>query len=453
MTTPTNNGGRLLVVGDLERLGPAVSRALAPWRIEGVRTLLEGIAELPRAETCGVLVGHDPTCRQLGAAMAALRQAAGSARVIFCCEPADEGLGRQMVARGADDYVILPLERDDLRQAFGTIEPADVAHEARDVPTGSVEGDPRDAAAPPAEAPPPDPLEELAALMPDLLDGAAATLDRVAALIAQAVSAESVLVRMDDAIGRHGPDRDVGDALLVHTISRNGEKIGAIRVGRSTSGGYSIEDVQRVRGHAVVLGRLAEAAARAERWRQLALADELTGLPNRRHLMSFLDETLKQAEAAKSTVTALVFDIDDFKRYNDRYGHDAGDEILCEVGRLFVQCSRRTDMVARHGGDEFVVVFWDPEGPRTLGSRHPEGVLMIVQRFRAALKKHRFSRLGQDSQGVLTISGGLAHFPWQARTAAELLEAADRALLRAKEAGKNRFYILGDETAADAGSV
>lgn len=419
--------GRYLIVGDLGKLGPAMVEALAPNRIEGVRTLLEGIAELPRKATRGVLVGHDESCRQPAAAMAALRRVAGEARVIFCCPPAQEGVGQQMVAQGADDYVVLPLERADLIRAFGAAQNAPPASE------------------PAIRSSRPDPLETLAEAIPRLLEGRLEALDQIAGLIGESIGAESVLVSMDEQVGRAGEDRDVREALLVQTITRQGEKIGFIRAGRSRAGGYTIDDIQRLRGYAGVLGRLAEAAAQAERWRQLALADELTGLPNRRHLMEFLGATLQAAGASGQIVTALVFDIDDFKRYNDRYGHDAGDEILCEVGRLFVQCSRRTDMVARYGGDEFVVVFWDPEGPRAAGSRHPAGVLMVLQRFRAALKKHRFTRLGQDSQGALTISGGLAHFPTQAKDATELLEAADRALLRAKEGGKNRFYILGGD--------
>lgn len=421
------SGDRYLVVGDLDRLGPPMAEALAPGRIEGVRTLLEGIAELPRKATRGVLVGHDESCRRPGEAMAALRRAAGDARVIFCCPPAQEDLGQEMVARGADDYVILPLERADLVRAFGA---------APDVPPKG------ESPASPGSA---DPLEKFAELIPGLLEGRAESLDGVAAYVREAIGAESVRVSLDQQVGCAGEDREVREALLVQTIVQQGEKIGFIRAGRNRSGGYTVEDIQRLRGLALVLGRLAEAASRAERWRQLALADELTGLPNRRHLMEFLGTTLESARATGQIVTALVFDIDDFKRYNDRYGHDAGDEILCEVGRLFVQCSRRTDMVARYGGDEFVVVFWDPEGPRAAGSRHPAAVLIVLQRFRAALKKHRFTRLGQDSQGALTISGGLAHFPMQAKDAAELLEAADRALLKAKEAGKNRFYILGGD--------
>ena len=192
-----------------------------------------------------------------------------------------------------------------------------------------------------------------------------------------------------------------------------------------------------------MLGRLLESAAQARGWREMAHTDDMTQLPNRRRLMAFLEETLSIAEKNRSTVTVLVFDIDDFKRYNDRYGHDAGDQILRDIGRLFIQCSREQDLVARYGGDEFVVVFWDAEGPRTVGSHHPKEVIRVVERFREEIKKHTFTRLGPEATGCLTLSGGLAQFPWQGRTGEQLIEAADKALLQAQQAGKNRFWLIG----------
>lgn len=432
MSAPTTTSEkRLLIVGDLTRLGPIAADCFAPHRIDGVHTYLDGIAEIPRSPTRAVLVGYDPQCRKAEAAIRALKSVAGDAPVVLSCEPAFEAQARALTRHGADSYVIFPPEAVDLEGALG-------------IPSRKTQ---RRWIERPAQTPIPtvEELERLADLMPRLASGATDLLDSLAALVCTALNAEDATIVLEGRIGRAGSDaRTAAQAVLIEPITREAQRIGQIRVGPSLKGGFSHEDTAKLRHYGVLLARLLESAEKTQYWQRLALTDDLTGLPNRRHLLKFLEEKLADAEHRKITVTALVFDIDDFKRYNDTYGHDAGDEILVDVGQLFQKCSRKTDLVARYGGDEFVVVFWDPEGPRTLGSRHPGGFVEIVQRFRRALKTHRFARLGPESQGCLTISGGLAHFPWQARTPLELIEAADQALLKAKLAGKSRFWVVGE---------
>ncbi|MBN2562544.1 MAG: GGDEF domain-containing protein [Phycisphaerae bacterium] len=422
---------RLLVVADLKRLGPIVQRCFAPQAIIGVRGYLAGIAEIRQAPTRAVLVGHDVSCRNIGDAIAAMKAAAGDAPVVFCCEPAYEHIGRSLLSHGADDYVIFPPERAELERALGI--PSRPTQE-RWIETPIV-----------APVPSAEELARLADVLPRLIAGDAGVPDAMATLVCAALNAESTTIVLDGKTGGAGRvSHGQFDAVLTEPISDDEQPIGQIRVGKCCAGGYTHEDTAKLRHYGVLFGRMVAGARRAEEWRRLAMTDDLTGLPNRRRLIEFLEDKLAEATRARSTVTVLYFDIDDFKRYNDEYSHDAGDEILRDVGRLFVQCSRDTDMVARYGGDEFVVAFWDPEGPRTVGSRHPEAVLDVVHRFREALKNHTFERLGPEASGRLTISGGIAHYPWDARTATELIETADRALLRAKAAGKNRFWIVGD---------
>lgn len=434
------NSARLLVITDLDRLGPIVRDFFAPNPISGVRSYLAGIAELPRAPTRAVLVGYDDQCRNPEAALAAIKQAAGDdVPVVFCCEPAYEHIGRRLLDHGVDDYVIFPPEAVDLERAL--------CMPSRETQRQWLEA-PQATPIPSAEE-----LAGLADLLPRLADNDPTTLDAMAALVCGALSAETVTVSIDWKLGRAGRrDPDGSEAVLVEPITRGEQRAGQIRVGKPLGGGFTHEDTIKLRHYGVLFGRLLDGARRTDQWRQLALTDDLTGLPNRRRLIQFLEEKLAWAQRDNATVTVLIFDIDDFKRYNDSYGHDAGDEILTEVGRLFVQCSRKDDMVARFGGDEFVVVFWDSEGPRKIGSHHPEQVIDVLQRFRKALKEHTFTRLGPEATGCLTISGGLAHYPWQANNSMDLIEAADRALLQAKEAGKDRFWIVGsgDVTGPDA---
>jgi diguanylate cyclase (GGDEF)-like protein len=419
---------RLLIVADLQRLGPIVADCFSPQRIEGVHTYLEAIAEIPRSPTRAVLVGFESSCRQPEAAVAAMKSVAGQTPVVFCCEPNNEGLGRRLVRHGADSYVIFPPEAVDLEEALGI---PSRRTQRRWVETPIV-----------VPAPSPEELARMADLLPRLANGATDCLDAMAALISTALNAEDAAIVLEGRTGIAG--QGIFQAVLTEPILRDALPTGQIRVGPRHTGAYTHEDTAKLRHYGVLFGRLLESAERADRLKSLAFTDDLTGLPNRRQLLEFLEEKLKLAEEAQSTVTALVFDIDDFKRYNDTYGHDAGDEILIEVGKLFVKCSRKTDLVARYGGDEFVVVFWEPEGPRTVGSQHPNAFRAVVQRFREALRGHQFSRLGPEAVGHLTISGGLAHFPWQARTALELIKAADQALLQAKQAGKNRFWVTGE---------
>ena len=171
--------------------------------------------------------------------------------------------------------------------------------------------------------------------------------------------------------------------------------------------------------------------------RNMTLRDDLTGIYNRRYLNRFLDNIVDQARRKRFAVTVLVFDIDNFKQYNDLFGHLAGDEILKEMAKLMLSVVRDHDVVARLGGDEFAVVFWDAEHRRRPNSEHPATIRNVAQRFQEALQQHRFPKLAEEAPGTLTISGGLAGYPWDGQTAAQLLERADQMSLQSKRQGKN----------------
>ena len=173
-------------------------------------------------------------------------------------------------------------------------------------------------------------------------------------------------------------------------------------------------------------------------------------------------------------MTVLIFDIDDFKNYNDLYGHYAGDEVLKQAGALMQRCCRSHDVVGRIGGDEFAVIFWDDpyiqessdlqsteheirdtnNERRSATADHPEEAILIAKRFVKELEKAPASLgdindggLGPKGRGILTISGGLASFPRDGSTIQELFQQADKALLEAKRSGKNRIYLVGSPQA------
>jgi diguanylate cyclase (GGDEF)-like protein len=172
-------------------------------------------------------------------------------------------------------------------------------------------------------------------------------------------------------------------------------------------------------------------------FRTMAFQDELTGAWNRRFYEFFMTKIIRNAARQRRTLTVLVFDIDDFKRYNDEFGHDAGDEVLRETVRLLNSVIRAGDRVCRIGGDEFVVIFADPEGPREAGSNPPEAVEEIAGRFQEQICQMKFPKLGLDAPGTLSVSGGLATYPWDGTDPESLLRHADQLALQSKKTGKN----------------
>jgi two-component system cell cycle response regulator len=201
-----------------------------------------------------------------------------------------------------------------------------------------------------------------------------------------------------------------------------------------------------------VLAKLMQLQERHNQLQKLAITDELTGLYNARYFKHFLSRIIEKARAKRFPVTLLLFDIDNFKQYNDTYGHGVGDAILKQTSALIKRCCRDHDLVARISGDEFAVVFWEKDGPRqprhpqpTGAARLPSSLVPILDRFRKLISTHDFPGLGPTGQGTLTISGGLAVFPYDAHNMETLIQAADHALMfGAKQQGKNCINIVGE---------
>ncbi|UCC22426.1 MAG: GGDEF domain-containing protein [Planctomycetota bacterium] len=192
--------------------------------------------------------------------------------------------------------------------------------------------------------------------------------------------------------------------------------------------------------------------ARIKQLEKLATEDDLTGLKNRRYIWEFARQIIEHARKENGRVTLLIFDIDNFKHYNDVYGHSAGDEILKQAAVLMQRSCRAHDVVGRIGGDEFAAVFWDDPRRKALAEQterrsaavdHPREAIFVAKRFRKELGKAELHLLGPEGKGVLTISGGLASFPRDGSTMQQLFRQADTALLDAKRSGKNRIYLVG----------
>ncbi len=424
---PSLRRERLLVVHDPAGLTRYARDRYPQFDVTATPTYLAGIAALADQPARGVLVGVDPLARKLDQAVAGLRKAAGpGSRIVLCCRPMGEPAARDALGAGAVDYLICPPQGDELDSALALPTQRDLAESAGEEPLPTWEE-----------------LDALAGTLAAVGQGSKAMLDRLCRLIADALRVSFVRI-IADRDAAHVGDLNTEPAL-VETISAEGRTVGRILVGGRERGPFSTMEVQKLHHYGRLTAHLLAAAAQQQQWQQLAMFDALTQLPNRRYLMQRLAELIDQAGTERFNVTVLIFDLDGFKHFNDTYGHAAGDELIRETGQLFRRHCRQHDVVARYAGDEFVVVFWDPAGPRVAGSKHPSDALAVLRRFKQALGSHEFPKLGPDAVGKVTISGGLATFPWDARTPEDLIQRADQALLHAKCDGKDRIYLVGAE--------
>jgi len=266
----------------------------------------------------------------------------------------------------------------------------------------------------------------------DLLDALLQRPDRLAEMVAAVITRRGGVGGVE-LIDRDAADDDAIDGVTV-PIRYAGQRLGLLK---ADANGDDAATRERLCGWAEWAARWLGAKDRLTRLYDLAMRDDLTGVWNRRYFRQALERIVDRARREREQVTLMVFDIDDFKRYNDTYGHPAGDGVLRETARLMLGSVRDHDVVARIGGDEFAVIFWDAEQPRRQGSRHPHHVIDIARRFQEAICRHRFPKLLDDAKGTLTISAGLAGYPWDGQTPEALIERADAMAMRSKRQGKN----------------
>ncbi len=165
---------------------------------------------------------------------------------------------------------------------------------------------------------------------------------------------------------------------------------------------------------------------------ELSITDSLTGLYNRKYLMETLDNEVARSKRHKHDFAVLVIDIDDFKEYNDTYGHLAGDEVLSRLASVFKKSVRSCDYVARYGGEEFILV-WPEIGP--------EGGVKAAERIRKKVVKENFAGDGEPRE--VTVSVGVASYPKDGDDPQTIIRHADAALYQSKESGRNQVVLAG----------
>lgn len=165
---------------------------------------------------------------------------------------------------------------------------------------------------------------------------------------------------------------------------------------------------------------------------ELSLVDALTGLSNSRSLREDLELSIQHAQRSGESLCFAMLDVDDFKQYNDRFGHVAGDEALQAAAHALEGAIRVADRAYRYGGEEFCILM-----PGTSA----EGVAAVTERVRTAVSAVALHHGAQAEPATLSISIGVAAFPDDAQSAGEIMICADAALYQAKRAGKNRVVI------------
>ena len=167
----------------------------------------------------------------------------------------------------------------------------------------------------------------------------------------------------------------------------------------------------------------------------LSVTDDLTSLYNSRYLNQVLHRESKRASRSGRPLSLLFVDLDGFKQVNDRFGHLCGSRALVEAAAVIRRCARETDVTARFGGDEFALVLPDT------GS---EGAVSVADRVRERVAAHAFLKVSDGLDIRLTASVGVATLPDVAATAEDLIKAADTAMYRVKDHGKNGVFLAVD---------
>jgi diguanylate cyclase (GGDEF)-like protein len=245
------------------------------------------------------------------------------------------------------------------------------------------------------------------------------------------------LVTTIDALGRSSlaERKYKTNSFISYPISIGARKIGVLNVADKVGGGaYDESDLSIIELVAPQIALALERAMwqhRANQFQLMSITDPLTGLHNRRYMESRLTEELNRSKRYDQPMSFMMIDIDDFKHYNDRNGHQAGDRALEITAQCLRSTLRKVDVASRYGGEEFSILL-------------PQATLKeagaIADRLRRQIMAAKYPHGESQPLGAVTVSIGLAAFSPALDSAEAIIRAADRALYHAKSHGKNRAY-------------
>ena len=222
-------------------------------------------------------------------------------------------------------------------------------------------------------------------------------------------------------------------SILCAPLVARGRTIGVLEIINKLGGRFTRADLALVLTLVEPCAIAIENAILFQRTEQLTITDDLTRLFNSRYLNLYLGREIKRCKRHGIPLSVIFLDLDGFKDINDQYGHLAGSGTLTEVGKILAQGVRESDILARYGGDEFVVVL--PETPSP-------GALVIAERLRRAIEEHPFLE-AHGLSARISASFGIATYPDHAHSPEGLIQKADQAMYRVKERDKNGIEVAG----------
>ncbi len=225
------------------------------------------------------------------------------------------------------------------------------------------------------------------------------------------------------------PPTDWIQSYMAAPVIIQNEVFGFISLNSATPGFYSEEQLERLRAFADHAALAVQNARLYAKVTELATTDTLTGLYNRRHFIELTNLEIARARRYNTPLSAVMFDLDRYKKINDRYGHQVGDQVLVEIAKLCQANLRSVDIACRYGGDEMTIV---------LPNIHLEQATQFAERLRGLISDLRIP-VGEKMIKI-TASIGVATFQPEDGSLEDLLANADRALYRAKQ-GRNRIAV------------
>ncbi len=235
---------------------------------------------------------------------------------------------------------------------------------------------------------------------------------------------------------RHSQNEDDLLQVCIPLVAQ-GETLGVLHLNYSDQKALE-HNISKAESMAEQIGLALANMRLREDLRQQSIRDPLTGLYNRRHMIDFLEQHTYGSDSQQSTLSVMMIDLDHFKRFNDTFGHDAGDYVLKQVAIELKQSSRETDLVCRYGGEEICIVC-----PDTNSETATELGNMLVGKI-----ANQGMQFNGQSLGSVTISMGVATRYNSETPHDQLLKEADNALYIAKEEGRNRCIVYSPEQSA-----